>query len=116
MPDGRPPYRQYAGLAFVILTYVGGIIGWSCAVQQVESTPPPNGSAQVQAVSVGATPSAAVSVPTVFDNRPSPRRPVPGWRARDGLRLLSPLVSSHQTLTITNDRADVDARSASVRR
>lgn len=33
--DGSHRYRQYAGLALVIIAYVGGIIGWSCAVLQV---------------------------------------------------------------------------------
>ena len=29
--------RQYAGLALVIIAYVGGIIGWSCAVLEVDN-------------------------------------------------------------------------------
>lgn len=37
VPDDTPRYRQYAGLALVIIAYVGGIIGWSCAVLQVEA-------------------------------------------------------------------------------
>lgn len=113
MPDGRPPYRQYAGLAFVILTYVGGIIGWSCAAQQVESASPPNSSAQT--VSVDAAPPAA-SVPTAVDAWSSRARPAPDGRAQDRLRLLSPLVPSHQTLTPPYGWSDVDARIASVRR
>lgn len=39
MSDGPHPYRQYVGLALVIIAYVGGIIGWSCAVRQVEERP-----------------------------------------------------------------------------
>jgi len=31
--------RQYAGLALVILVYLGGILGWTWAVQTVESPP-----------------------------------------------------------------------------
>ena len=30
-------YRQYAGLALVLLAYLGGILGWSWAVQTVET-------------------------------------------------------------------------------
>ena len=37
--NGSPRYRQYAGLALVIIAYVGGIIGWSCAVLQVDPQP-----------------------------------------------------------------------------
>jgi len=76
VPDGRPPYRQYAGLAFVILTYVGGIIGWSCAVQRVDPSSPPDGAAQVQAVSAGDKSQAAAAPAAVglwsFQERPSP--------------------------------------------
>jgi hypothetical protein len=35
--DGPHPSRQYAGLALVVIAYVGGIIGWSCAVLDVSS-------------------------------------------------------------------------------
>lgn len=37
MADGPHPYRQYAGFALVLVAYVGGIIGWSCAVLNVSS-------------------------------------------------------------------------------
>lgn len=37
--DGSHRYRQYAGLALVTIAYVGGIIGWSCAVLQVDARP-----------------------------------------------------------------------------
>jgi len=37
--DGPHPFRQYAGLALVLIAYVGGIIGWSCAVLNVSSAP-----------------------------------------------------------------------------
>jgi len=30
-------YRQYAGLALVLLAYLGGILGWTWAVQTVET-------------------------------------------------------------------------------
>jgi len=30
-------YRQYAGLALVLLAYLGGILGWAWAVQTVET-------------------------------------------------------------------------------
>lgn len=33
--------RQYIGLAFVIIVYVGGIIGWSWAVSSLERAPDP---------------------------------------------------------------------------
>lgn len=39
MADGPHPFRQYAGLALVLIAYVGGIIGWSCAVLDVSSSP-----------------------------------------------------------------------------
>ncbi len=39
MADGPHPSRQYAGLALVLIAYVGGIIGWSCAVLDVSSSP-----------------------------------------------------------------------------
>jgi hypothetical protein len=29
--------RQYVGLALVILTYIGGIVGWTWAVQTVDA-------------------------------------------------------------------------------
>jgi hypothetical protein len=32
-------HRQYIGLAVVIITYVGGIIGWSWAVYTLDQTP-----------------------------------------------------------------------------
>lgn len=35
--DGPNPSRQYAGLALVLIAYVGGIIGWSCAVLNTSS-------------------------------------------------------------------------------
>lgn len=35
--DGPHPSRQYAGLALVLVAYVGGIVGWSCAVLNVSS-------------------------------------------------------------------------------
>lgn len=42
--------RQYAGLALVILAYIGGIIGWSWAVQSVEApdAPPADSTAVVR--------------------------------------------------------------------
>jgi len=30
-------FRQYAGLTFVLLAYLGGILGWTWAVQTVET-------------------------------------------------------------------------------
>ncbi|WP_146109987.1 hypothetical protein [Salinibacter sp. 10B] len=39
MSDSTRRYRQYVGLALVIITYVGGIIGWSWAAVTVEPTP-----------------------------------------------------------------------------
>ena len=39
MSDRPHRLRQYAGLALVITAYVGGIIGWSCAVLKVENQP-----------------------------------------------------------------------------
>ena len=39
MADGPHPSRQYAGLALVLIAYVGGIVGWSCAVLDVSSSP-----------------------------------------------------------------------------
>lgn len=35
--DAPHPTRQYAGLALVVIAYVGGIIGWSCAVLNASS-------------------------------------------------------------------------------
>ena len=40
--------RQYAGLAFVIIAYVGGIIGWSWATLTVESGPTDPDTTQTQ--------------------------------------------------------------------
>lgn len=37
MSDLPTRYRRYAGLAIVILVYLGGILGWSWAVTTVES-------------------------------------------------------------------------------
>ena len=37
MSDRPHRLRQYAGLALVIIAYVGGIIGWSCAVLEVDN-------------------------------------------------------------------------------
>lgn len=39
MPDADSRYRQYAGLAFIILVYVAGLIGWSWATLTVEPGP-----------------------------------------------------------------------------
>ncbi|WP_263787371.1 hypothetical protein [Salinibacter grassmerensis] len=82
MPDGRPPYRQYAGLAFVILTYVGGIIGWSCAVQQAEPASPPENSAQVQAVPFGSE-RWATPPPAAVDSGPPCERSSSSGHAPD---------------------------------
>jgi len=52
-------YRQYAGLALVLLAYVGGILAWTWAVQTVETDGAP--AADTTAVE---TPAAdPVSVP-----------------------------------------------------
>lgn len=115
MPDGPPPYRQYAGLAFVILTYVGGIVGWSCAVQQVDSTAPPEAAAQVQALSVEDTPQATAAPAAVRLTSFRERRPSSGRVLNRFVSVLSP-VPSHQPLTTSNGWADMDARAASVRR
>lgn len=39
MSDADSRYRQYAGLAFVLVAYVGGIIGWSWATLTVAPEP-----------------------------------------------------------------------------
>lgn len=39
VPDSDQRYRQYAGLAVVIVAFVGGIVGWSWAALSVESGP-----------------------------------------------------------------------------
>ena len=67
MPDGPPPYRQYAGLALVILAYVGGILGWSWAVWQIESSSPPADSARAQAAHFRVA-EAAVEAPPSPDS------------------------------------------------
>lgn len=41
MPDVDSRTRQYAGLAFVIVAYLGGIIGWSWAALTVDPAPTP---------------------------------------------------------------------------
>lgn len=38
MSDGPHKYRQMAGLALVVVVYLGGIVGWTCAVLDVETT------------------------------------------------------------------------------
>lgn len=37
MSDSESRFRSYLGLALVIVAYVGGIIGWSCAALTVDS-------------------------------------------------------------------------------
>lgn len=37
--DSSQRLRQYAGLAVVIVAFVGGIVGWSWAAFSVDSTP-----------------------------------------------------------------------------
>lgn len=39
MSDADSRYRQYAGLALIILAYIGGIIGWSWATLSIDSEP-----------------------------------------------------------------------------
>ena len=41
VPDVDSRSRQYAGLAIVIIAYLGGIIGWSWAAFSVDSAPTP---------------------------------------------------------------------------
>lgn len=48
MSDVDSRSRQYAGLAFVIIAYVGGIIGWSWATLTVESGPTEPDTTQTQ--------------------------------------------------------------------
>lgn len=38
VPNAPHRYRQYAGLALVVVVYVGGIVGWSCAVADLRSS------------------------------------------------------------------------------
>jgi len=62
--DGSRRYRQYAGLALVLIAYVGGIIGWSCAVVRVDAES--SGADSTQSVHQHETPpeaAAASSVP-----------------------------------------------------
>jgi hypothetical protein len=49
--DADSRYRQYAGLALIILIYVGGIVGWSWATLTVEPDPtaPDTSQAHVEA-------------------------------------------------------------------
>lgn len=42
MSASSRPARQYAGLALIIVAYVGGIIGWSWAALTAEPAPPPS--------------------------------------------------------------------------
>ncbi|PSQ91571.1 MAG: hypothetical protein BRD30_03140 [Bacteroidetes bacterium QH_2_63_10] len=39
MPDSRKQLRQYVGLAVVIVSFFGGIIGWGWAALSVDSAP-----------------------------------------------------------------------------
>lgn len=66
MPDSQLTPRQYAGLAFLLVAFIGGIIGWSWAALAVDSEPSAPDSAQTR---IGG-PSAAVSEGT--DNEPLP--------------------------------------------
>ena len=41
MSDTDQRLRQYAGLAVVIVAFLGGLVGWSWAVLSVEAGPSP---------------------------------------------------------------------------
>jgi len=65
--------RQYVGLALVVLAYVGGIIGWTWAVQTVDPPPSaPRDSTAVTAPAPGSTGPAAV--PAAARSVSSPER------------------------------------------
>lgn len=61
MSDVDSRSRQYAGLALIIIAYVGGIIGWSWATLTVESGPPGPDTTQTQVESSPLEPSSATS-------------------------------------------------------
>ena len=46
--DSNQRLRQYAGLAFVMIAYLGGIVGWSYAVSSVNSEPSPPDTTQTR--------------------------------------------------------------------
>lgn len=60
MSDSNQRWRQYAGLAFVIVAYVGGIVGWSWAVFAVDPEPSSPGTTHTQ---VELPPSSLTAVP-----------------------------------------------------
>ncbi|MFB6231332.1 MAG: hypothetical protein ABEL04_09260 [Salinibacter sp.] len=97
-------YRQYLGLVFLIVVFVGGMIGWTCATLQVKSSGPApadtTGSVQVNTVVLRA------SVP------PVDRSPNPSCTADDGSAqvLRSPLLQK-AVLSLTSGTARPPSRS-----
>lgn len=57
--DADSRYRQYVGLALIIIAYVGGIIGWSWATFTVDSKPSSPDTTQTR---VESPPTEAISV------------------------------------------------------
>lgn len=55
--DSPSRTRQYAGLAVVIVVYLGGIVGWSWAVTSLNSEPTPPDTVQTPPSSSEASPA-----------------------------------------------------------